>query len=194
MKIYKINADFERYDSCYIDYEACARNHKFGDDELLIDFDGTTQAANWWPRIIARNHENPLGTYIDKLSGDVIIMERQGISKLEQLLGQVEILPLECDFGDYWAINVMTVLECIDYEASVYKAFSTGSRNGHPRIMRFEKYAFLPSAVAGHHVFKIADMPQAAIFVDEVFVKAVEEQGITGFRFEPVWEGPEPTP
>ena len=35
MKIYKINADFDHYDSCRIDYEACAREHEFGENETF---------------------------------------------------------------------------------------------------------------------------------------------------------------
>lgn len=188
MKIYEINADFDHYDSCHIDYDACAREHEFGECDLLIDFDGSSQAKGWWPRIIVRNFDNPLGTYINKISGDVIIMEQQGIQKLAGLLGPVEILPLECDFGDYWAINVMTVLECIDYTASRFKLLSTELRNGRPRVMRFEKYEFIPEKIEGHHVFKIIDKPKSMIFVDDVFVEAVENFGITGFKFDLVWE------
>lgn len=121
MKIYKINADFDHYDSCRIDYEACAREHEFGENELLIDFDGTSKAEGWWPRIMVRDFDKPLGDYIDKISGDVIILERRAIEKLRPLMGEVEVLPLECDFGDYWAINVLTVLECIDHEKAEYK-------------------------------------------------------------------------
>ena len=61
MKIYKINADFDHYDSCRIDYEACAREHEFGENELLIDFDGTSKAEGWWPRIMVRDFGGLLG-------------------------------------------------------------------------------------------------------------------------------------
>lgn len=188
MKVYKISADFAHYDSCKIDYAACAHKHQFDENELLIDFDGTPQAKSWWPRIMVRNHDNPLGDYVNKISSDVIILERKAIEKLRDIMGKVEILPLECDFGDYWAINVLAVLECIDREKSMYKTFSKSLRNGRPKIMRFIKYAFLQEVICGHHIFKNADEPKSAIFVDEVFVNTVNEHGITGFKFDLVWE------
>ena len=136
-KIYSVSGDFDHYDSCYIDYDACAKGHEFGENELLINFDGTSQSKNWWPRIIRRNYDNPLGTYINKISRDVIIMERQGIRKIENLLGSVEVLPLDCEEGTFFAINVTKVIDCIDYEKSSYKTFRDGKR-----VMRFINYSY----------------------------------------------------
>ena len=192
MRIYKVNADFKRYDSCSVDYDACAVEHEFGKNELLIDFDGTSKADGWWPRIMVRNFDSPkkkLGDYINKISSDVVILEKKALEKIRPIMGDVEVLPLACDFGDYWAINVLSVLACIDYEKSEYEVFSTNSFvNGHPRVMYFRKYEFQRDAVGDHHMFKIIDEPKSAIFVDEVFVNAVKEHKITGFEFELVWE------
>ena len=189
MKIYKVNADFKHYGSCRVDYDACALEHSFGEHELLINFDGTPKADGWWPRIMVSNNDGPIGTYVDKLSADVIIMEQQGIRKLEHLFGPMEVLPLQCNFGDYWAINLLTVLDCVDYEKSKFKCFrSTPVVNGRPHILKFEELVFLPEKIRGHHVFKIIDKPKSMILVDDVFVQAVKDNHITGFKFDFVWE------
>ena len=186
MVIYEVNADHDKFDACQIDYDAKRNGLPF--DEIPFRLDGTSRLASWSPFKISRYDELPLGDYISKLSGDVMIMEKKAIDKLRPIMGNIEILPLLCDFGDYWAINVITVLECINYEKSQFKTFPTGSRNGRPRIMQFEKYEFIPDEVNGYHIFKIADKPKSSIFVDDVFVKAVDENGITGFKFDLVWE------
>lgn len=186
MTIFRVSAEHDKYDACYIDYDAGRNGVPF--DEKPFFFDGTAQLAGWIPFKINRYNELPLGDYVSKLSGDIIIMEKKAIDVLLPFLGNAEILPLLCDFGNYWAINVITVLDAIDYENSVFKNFPSGSRNGHPRVMFFRKYEFIPEEIAEYHMFKIADMPKSAIFVDDVFVKTVEENGITGFKFDLVWE------
>ena len=55
MKICKINADFERYDSGQIDYDVCAQTHEFDEYALLIDFEGTSQAPIGAPALSAKN-------------------------------------------------------------------------------------------------------------------------------------------
>ena len=193
MRIYKVDADFKRYDSCSVDYDACAQEHEFGKNELLFRFDGTSKADGWWPRIMVRNFDSPkkkLGDYINKISSDVIILEKNALEKIRHIMGNVEVLPLACDFGDYWAINVLAVLDCIDYDNSEYVTFDNSFINGRLRVMNFKKYVFREDVVRGHHMFKIIDTPRSAIFVDEVFVNAVKEHKITGFEFELVWEQP----
>jgi len=54
--------------------------------------------------------------------------------------------------------------------------------------MYFEKYVFLKEKIEGYNVFKIIDSPKSAIFVNEIFVDSVEKQGITGFKFDLVWQ------
>ena len=191
MRIYKVSGDLDNFDVCGLDKEACRESFNLGhleDWDLHIDFDGSSQEKDWWPRIMKRRNDKPLGDYVSILSGDVMIMERKAINKLRPLMGNVEILPLVCDFGDYLAINVMDVLECIDYEKSEFKLFKDEIWNGRPHIMRFIKYEFIKGKTEGYNIFKIIDAPKSRIFVNETFVEAVEKNGITGFKFELVWE------
>lgn len=188
MVIYSVSADFDNFDSCLIDYEACAKVHPGKHYEFLIQLDGTPQKDTWWPRKMVRDNDLPLGDYISKLSSDVMIMQRKAIKQLASIMGNIEILPLDCDFGDYWAINILDVLDCIDYEKSEFVRFPA-TTGPNPRIMKFLQFAFLPEKIQGHHVFKIVDQPKSHIFVDDVFVEEVRKNSITGFEFIPVWEG-----
>jgi hypothetical protein len=185
--------DFDNYDSCGIDYEACKRGRDISDREVMIDFDGRPQGDRWWPRKINRYNSKPmLG---DHIAGDAsaLFMTKEAIGKLRHVMGGIELLGLDCDFGDYCAVNVLDVLDCIDYERSEFVRFSPKSEDDQPRIMRFVRYAFIADRIQGHHLFKIPDLPRSYIFADEVFIKAVEDSGVTGFEFVPLWdeeEGP----
>lgn len=188
MKVYSLKADFDNYDVCHVDYDYCAKFHSFGENELLISFDGTSKKDGWWPRRMFRENEKKLGDYISKIGSDVIIMRKKSIEMLEPVMGNIEVLPLDCDFGDYWAINVLDVLDCIDYEKSKFKRFPQTPTNPNPRIMLFEEFAFVKEAIQGHHVFKIKDQPKSHMFVDDLFVEMVERNAISGMKFIPVWE------
>ena len=191
MKVYKIRGDFDCYDACGIDRAASRKVNmlpaSMPDWELSFDLGGMEQGESWWPRVMERYSEKPLGDYISCLVGDVIILERQAIEKLKPVMGKVEVLPLICDFGDYWGVNPLTVLDCIDYDAAKFKLFEPPKPNERPRIMRFIEYAFRPDVVQGYHMFRTVDQRKSCVFVDEVFVNAVEKNRITGFKFDLVW-------
>lgn len=189
MKIFKVCADHDKYDACGIDFSACAKDHPGTENyDMLFHLDGTPVASTWWPRKMKRYDDAPLGDYISKLSGDVLIMRRTVIEILRPVLGNIEILPLDCDFGDYWAVNILDVLDCIDYNHAEVKRFPKKNEYETPRIMRFINYAFHPDKIQGHHVFKIVDCPKAAIFVDETFLNEIAKHDITGFKCKLVWE------
>lgn len=191
MKIYSVRLDYDNYDACRIDYEACALEHSDIEDyDMMFNMDGSSKKDSWWPRIIKRYNDNPqLGDYTATTSsGETMIIERKAIEKLKPLMGNIEVLPLKCDFGDYWAINVLDVLKCIDYEESEFMLLSDEIQDGRPRIMYFEKYSFKPDAIKGFNIFKIIDAPMSGIFANEVFVNAVKENAITGFEFKLLWE------
>ena len=190
MRVYSISGDFDNYDACEIDFVACAKKHPdIADYDMRFNLEGVSVTSTWWPRKMKRYNDHPLGDYVSKLTNDVLILERQAISKLSFVLGNIEILPLDCNFGDYWAVNILDVLDCIDYEKAEFKCFSKRNEYDKPRIMRFIKFAFHSEKIMDHHVFKIVDQPQSHVFVDDVFVKEVAKHNIAGFKFKLVWEG-----
>lgn len=185
MKIYSVHGDFDHYDTCSLDQVACRAEHPFMEAyDLYPNLDGTRQGDKWWPRYFTRSQEYPLGRYISMLTNDILIMERQAITEILPVLGEVEILPIICDFGDYCAVNILTVLDAFDRENSVYVPF----RHDPNRIMMFKKFAFFQSAIQNHHIFKIREATKTYIFVDDIFVHEVEKHNITGFRFVLEWE------
>ena len=81
------------------------------------------------------------------------VFSRRAWECLEPLISKnVEILPLDFNEKEYFGINVITVLDAIDYEKSIYKTYRDGKR-----IMAFEKYVFLPTVIEDVSMFKILD-------------------------------------
>ena len=112
------------------------------------------------------------------------VFSRRALDYLKPLIApHVEVLPLSFDEGEFFAINVITVLDAVDYQNSVYKTFRDGKR-----IMSFKKYAFHESIVAGVPIFKISDERVRYAFVSDEFKQIVEQNKLTGFVFRLVWE------
>jgi hypothetical protein len=106
-----------------------------------------------------------------------LLASKSALELLQPLIERdVEVLDIHADFGDYFALNVLS-RECLDREASVLKRFRDGG------IMAVEAYAFLPKAVENAHVFRIPEEIMSCVFVDEAFKTAVEEGGLKGLLF-----------
>ena len=132
MKIWKFGAVAERYDSL-----TPADDYTY---EEMMSFDGRSHKNDWIRRKVVPNI-NP--KKIPKL-GDrsqcmgVLVFSQKAIEKLYDFIkDDVEILPLECDYGDFSLINVTTILDALDREKSKFEVFK-----GSDRLMYVEKYAF----------------------------------------------------
>ena len=96
----------------------------------------------------------------------------------------IEVLPLAFKEKPYWGINVVSVLDVLDYSKSIYRIFPNTNK-----IAIVEKYAIRNCAdLKNHNIFKIVDEPRGRSFVSEKFKNAVEQNNLTGFLFELVWD------
>ena len=156
------------------------------DIEYVQSFDGTEKKENWNPIKVMRVY-NRVFSNTPGFSPHIPVFDEKAITVLRDLIiGNAEILQLDCEDGDFYAINVTNVRDCIDYEKSIYKTFRDGKR-----IMRFTKYVFNKKKIEGVDLFKIKDEPLKRPFVSENFRKRVLENNLTGFKFELAWDSEE---
>lgn len=190
MRIYKLKGDFDKYQTCSIDYIASLRYlpKECSGFDTMITFDGTPQKEHWFPRVIARNpHKGrKLGDYISCLSSPVFLNTR-AIETLKPIIGNFEVLPLICDFGDYYAVNDLNLLDCINYDEAEPVLFDKGAPVTPENIMYFKRYSFHAHKLNGCHVFRIVELARSVVFVDDVFRKECEKHNIAGFAFDLVW-------
>ena len=198
MKIYELRVDYDNnFASCIEDHDACRRipgKEELIDYDLDIWFDGTPQFQSWWARkmILCENDDgsvDPVGDFALKLGVAVMLLENQAINKLKNFLENVEILPVDCNFGDYSAINILTVLDCLDYEHSEFGTIDIPKPDGRPYIVYITKYAFRKEVIEGHKLFKIYDNPRASMYASQEFVDEVNRLNLTGVSFDLIWEG-----
>jgi hypothetical protein len=115
------------------------------------------------------------------------VLSKKAVKCLKPLISEnVEILPLKFKEGKYFAVNIITVLDAIDYEKSEYITFSDKKR-----IMLFDKYVFIEEKVANIPIFKIVDEKRRDGFVSDEFKRIVEKNNLRGFKFVLVWDSEE---
>ena len=182
-KIWEIDAVAERYDSL--------RPENGYTYEEMMSFDGRSHKNDWTPRKVVPNinpKKNPKFGDRSECMG-VLVFSQKAIEKLYDLIkDDVEILPLECDYGEFSIINVTTILDAIDHENSEYEYIK-----GTSKIMYFKKYVFFEDVVKGYDIFKITDRRTSHVFVSDRFVQTVERSKLKGFRFELAWDSEAPT-
>lgn len=177
MKIWKLKFELDKYDNLIPVKEFSV--------EEIWRFDGHELQKNWKPLPVKRM-EPEKGLALSDAPGFTIpVFSRNALDTLWPLLqNSVEILELLFDEGEYYGINVISVLDIVDYERAKYIKFKSSDR-----IMVFTKYAFREcDELKRSHIFKIVDESRRGAFVSEEFKETVEKNKLTGFKFELAWD------
>lgn len=82
----------------------------------------------------------------------------------------------------YFGFNPTTVVDILDESRSEIARFSSG------RVMAVDRYVLLESVASLPPIFKIPQTRRNTTYVNEAFVQRVRETGLTGFRFDLLFE------
>lgn len=99
------------------------------------------------------------------------------------VLKAAQILPAKWEAQKLFVLNVTNVIDCLDHEKSKVKRFA-----GSGRIMRVEEYAFYREMLKNASIFKIPEEAHTHPYVTDAFKDLIEQNGIKGFQFVPVWQ------
>ncbi len=102
----------------------------------------------------------------------------------------VEIFPLAPNkkYGQYYFMNIINLLDCLDVEKSDLKFFSDGKT-----IMRIKRYVFQEKILdMNTTIFKLENLRRGEIFVNEETKLLIENAGLEGFIFTQVWDSEDP--
>jgi hypothetical protein len=158
-------------------------------DFQKLRFDGTHWAKNWQPVRMKRLKQSEQGTRLQPSDfpacsgGDMLVVSRTAKETIgEQLQKYGELLPLQCDEGEFWILNVTVLLDVLDEGASkVLRASDTGE------VLLVQKPAFKVSALQGAGLFKVAQAPRGPIYVTEQIAELVGKSKLRGMEFVEVW-------
>ncbi|WP_340400343.1 suppressor of fused domain protein [Paenibacillus sp. FSL H8-0079] len=116
---------------------------------------------------------------------DMVINARAIEALKDYLVNKVELLPVEYNNEEYYVMNVINILDCIDKNSSIADKYGG-----------FKNYIFIEEEINNEHIFKtisydyeLTELPiiSSQTFVSDEFKQRVEEAGLQGFRFRLAW-------
>lgn len=108
------------------------------------------------------------------------VLRERAIDRLRQDFEPYgEFLALDCD-EPITLFNATNVIDALDEPNSQIVRFDDGS------ILDIERYAFLPTVIQGHDLFKLP-MRASSVFVSDGLIEKLKRTGLVGACFELVW-------
>lgn len=146
-------------------------------------FDGVPVKERTFDKIYPSKYKDE----IDKPIGDVFSVEISSFILNEKsykalylyLKNHSQIFKIKSDNKIFYVVNVIDIIDCLNYDKSELKYFSSSGR-----VMDVEKYVFKTEKLKNAIIFKLPEFPKSISYVTEEFKKAVEENNIKGFKFK----------
>lgn len=172
----------------WLDYHPALNTVEFDDYEeysaLSNQFRNAEAASgNWKPVRVNIIDRGKTSDFLNRLSGALIVSEKakELLSQVEGL--QAEFLPLQST-DQFYIMNVLTALDCVDPEKSkVKRALTT--------LTGYEELELREDIVAGHPMFRIrlheGDKVLNEIYVSDE-VKELIENNLKGYQLINMWD------
>jgi hypothetical protein len=182
MKIWKWDKDSMRFDSFSI------VNHNEVYSKYFLDEFIGKPIGDGWGTIHITTYQSLAKCDCSGFGGGVPIFSEHAIRCLDDLMkDKVEILPLIHDEGSYFAINVINVLDCIDFDQAIVRRHER-----YPSVIaEVLEYEFIPELVKEQHIFKVPQFKGTAVYVSDEFRNRVIEKDLKGFEFTLLWDSNE---
>jgi hypothetical protein len=113
----------------------------------------------------------------------MLLLDREVQERIGPYLEQYgELLPLVCDEGQFWTLNVTRIVNALDEdESEVLRASDTGA------ILMIKRHVFDPDRLRQAQVFKLPQLVRGLIYVTNDFVEVIKDSGLVGLEFLQVW-------
>ena len=142
---------------------------------------GTSLTDEWEPVEIVFDMSMGVISDFPGLQEAIPVFSRRAWEILGPLVSNdVEALPLTCPQGEYVAINVLSIVDCLDQERSIYKRRPDG------RIRQISSYAFKPNCLHSKHMMKLQETKNLETFVSDDFLQLVNANCLSGAVFRPI--------
>jgi len=172
MKIYELKNDSDTY-----------KWLETKEDKEAVEFNGLSLVDKWVPWEVTTSKKKRELPDSPALCAGVKVVNDKTKRILENVLqNEVEFLPLNHPSESFWIIHVINVVNAVDYDTAIpFRATPT-------IITHFKKHGFYEGKLANQWIFKLPEMPLTRIYVTEIFKEVIEQNKLTGFKFEEVWD------
>lgn len=180
MKVYRWGYDAENFDSHTFYPNLIEVTEKYFDH-----LDGSYVIGDKWGEVQYNSYQFRKPCDCTGIGSEIPIFSERAIRALATYLdSNVELLPLKHPTQSFYAINVLRVIDALDYEKSEIEHVE-----GHPNFVRnVHRFVFKPEVIKDYSIFKIPEYKRLRVFVTDTFKEAVEANGLKGFTFELLWD------
>lgn len=147
------------------------------------DFRGEPKAHDWTPVRVETLYKKTYKDFPHYIIGKPVISERVKQVIAPFVTNEVEILPLLHDELDLYMLNVINVLDCVDWERSDIQRFSDGSWVGFNKLV-FD-FTKIPKDT---YMFKFIEKAGVCVYVTEAFKDLIESNKLKGLDFSEVYD------
>lgn len=160
----------------------------------MLTFDCLPKGNAWKaPKMRCPNPKLKPGHFWSLMGIGAFILTAHATDKLRtqlEIAGELLELPYKDDM--FYAINVLQCADCLDQEATVFRRTADG------KILTswIDKYVFNSKWIPESSIFKIPETSRGSIYVcegridpEDEFKWIVEHEGLTGLKFQEVWQG-----
>jgi hypothetical protein len=189
MKIYTDSGDYGRFANLLYKERRIA-------DHFYYHLPGTVLAPEWETFEVVKGTDNGKTPSRNPV-GNLAELERVGNWTLDARAKEVlesylapngELLPLRYGNEPRWLFNCTNLVRAINLDLSVVDRFSDGKINYLRGPLFFDQ-----KLLENEWIFMPAERP-AEIFVTDKFVKVIEDNKLTGFKFKEIWDSEAPVP
>ncbi len=151
--------------------------------QIMGSFTGKPKAYSWEAVELITVEEGLYGDIISySKSPEKPVFTSKATGILEDLIkDSVEILPVRHQKYDCFVINIVDVVDCLDYQASKFSRWGV-----------IEKYCIIEERVRGHNIFlvhvKDRKTPSLIPLVSDEFRERVLNNGLKGLKFKLAWD------
>lgn len=177
MKVYEIRSHEKSMILTSIDDEVI-NNHP-----IESRFDGSSKKVNWTPIRIKTLYKKVYKDFPNYLTGKPIVSAKAK-KIIEPFIGiQAEFLPLIHDELELYMMNIMNVIDCVDWGKSKVHISSTGVFAGSADIV-FD-FSRIPE---GTFLFKIKEIANSWAFMTEPLKDLIEQNKLKGLDYSVVFD------
>ncbi|MBN2878410.1 MAG: hypothetical protein JXN65_02160 [Clostridia bacterium] len=188
MKIWRLEVDFQEYETYKIHF-ADDYLEELKDRISKLDSQGIGEINSRIKNVeLIDGKEKGDFPQVWNLPFVPVISERGRIALKDIINDNCEFIQFSYQNDIYYLMNIITVIDAIDYEKSILKKRSSGL------VVGFKKHMFKPNTIRNKNIFKIYlnnRIRNTEIFVSDDFKKAVEQAELKGFKFVEVWNNEE---
>ncbi len=178
MKVWKWGFDSDKYDSFI--FPNTSEFYEY----FQPYFDGTVIGDKWGNVQFETEHSGKTTDCTGRGSNFPIFSELAVQTLAPYLDSNAEVLPLQHPTESFYAINVIRLIDGLDYENSTLE-YDKNRPNMVRRVLRF---VFNLDVIQEYPIFKIPQYKRLSVFVTDTFKEAVEANGLKGFTFELLWD------